>query len=90
MSLTGFDNKPYSEQLVNDTANGLLELYDNGKGIINEAKGRQIDSLYIKADTYRSAVENFETLIGEIDNQTGQFRDNEVLPTICAARKSAT
>lgn len=81
--LTGFDNKPYSEQLVNDTANGLLELYDNGKGIINEAKGRQIDSLYIKADTYRSAVESFETLIGEIDNQTGQFRDNEAADNLC-------
>lgn len=81
--LTGFDNKPYSEQLVNDTANGLLELYDNGKNIINEAKGTQIDSLYIKADTYRSAVESFAALIGEIDNQTGQFRDNEAADNLC-------
>lgn len=81
--LTGFDNKPYSEQLVNDTANGLLELYDNGKNIINEAKGAQIDSLYIKADTYRSAVESFAALIVEIDNQTGQFRDNEAADNLC-------
>lgn len=81
--LTGFDNKPYSEQLVNDTANGLLELYDNGKNIINEAKGTQIDSLYIKADTYRSAVESFAALIREIDNQTGQFRDNEAADNLC-------
>lgn len=81
--LTGFDNKPYSEQLVNDTANGLLELYDNGKNIINEAKGTQIDSLYIKADTYRSAVESFAALIVEIDNQTGQFRDNEAADNLC-------
>lgn len=81
--LTGFDNKPYSEQLVNDTANGLLELYDNGKNIINEAKGAQIDSLYVKADTYRTAVESFAALIVEIDNQTGQFRDNEAADNLC-------
>lgn len=81
--LTGFDNKPYSEQLVNDTANGLLELYDNGKNIINETKGAQIDSLYVKADTYRTAVESFAALIGEIDNQTGQFRDNEAADNLC-------
>lgn len=81
--LIEFDNKPYSEQLVNDTANGLLEIYDNGKEIVNAAKERQIDSLYVKADTYRNAVESFAGLIDEIDNQVGQFRDNDAADNLC-------
>lgn len=75
---SGFDNKAYSVAAVEETESTLLEIYDAGKdGLLDEAQKSQIDSLYVKADNYRGAVEAFDSLIKAIDAETEQFRDNK-------------
>lgn len=72
-----FDRKAYSREMVEDTERRLLDIYDAGAGILNAAQRTQIDSLYVKADNYRGAVEAFDALIKAIDAETEQFRDNQ-------------
>jgi len=75
-SCTGFDEAPYSVTSVNGILTSLLDIADDGDGILNDRQTAQIDSLYIKAENYSKAVEAFDAIMQDIDTAIGDFRSN--------------
>lgn len=71
-----FDTKPYSAELSKDVETAIFYILDNGGKLLNEARLAQMDSVYIKAGNYRTAVETFDSIIKDVDAAVGEYRNN--------------
>lgn len=74
--VSNFDTKPYSAELSKDVETAIFYILDNGGKLLNEARLAQMDSVYIKAGNYRTAVETFDSIIKDVDAAVGEYRNN--------------